>query len=61
MVSCDGLYFAALALGTLGGDMAQIGLGSVRVMSLLASADPVTNMCGFAFYFAKQFDYVNEP
>ncbi len=44
--------------------MAQIGLGSVSVMThkvAFASADPVTIMCSFAFYFAKQFDYVNEP
>ncbi len=51
---------AALALGTLGGEMAQIGLGSGRVMPFKvasASADPVTIMCSLAFYFAELFDY----
>jgi hypothetical protein len=54
------LHMAALALGTLGGEMAQIGLGSGRVMPFKvasASADPVTIMCSLAFYFAELFDY----
>ncbi len=60
----QGASLGCNSLGTSGGEMAQIGLGSGRVMPFKvasASADPVTIMCSLAFYFAEKFDYVNEP